>query len=418
MVKNFDILDILFNSSSEAFIIKNNCVSLGMKILDIGCGTGVMSCWLAKQVGPEGLIVAIDNNQNQLTASKVKAKVQKLKNLEFHLKSAYELESLNQYFDMVYCRFILNHLQYPMKVMENIFKILKQSGSFIVEEGIESSAFTYPYADCWGTKRWNNRIPIEDLEGQSRDNNLGMKLLQKMTNVGFNIKDAALVQPLLFTEEQKELVLSAMVKNKQSLLGSENYSIDWQSRVKDFKKVVENQTQCVAFYQSCQVLGTKPNLGKPAETPHILFKLLKISDVTKIFQNNIHMSITEIEVLLINATQNYQKHSTGVYAMELKGSDSLIGLAGFDFPLVEDYIQPEMFIKLCGSYNQNEDFLVEITTALRDYAFSQLSITHFIATLSHNDALLIKVLEKIGMQYQKSLIWHGQKMLLYSITRI
>lgn len=43
-------LDYCFNSTTKEFLL-----SVGLKnaktILDIGCGSGVMTCWIAEQVG-------------------------------------------------------------------------------------------------------------------------------------------------------------------------------------------------------------------------------------------------------------------------------------------------------------------------------------------------------------------------------
>lgn len=36
-----------------------------MKVLDIGCGSGVMSCWIAQHIGHKGRILGIENNANQ-----------------------------------------------------------------------------------------------------------------------------------------------------------------------------------------------------------------------------------------------------------------------------------------------------------------------------------------------------------------
>ena len=41
-----------------------------MTVIDIGCGTGLMTKWLAEQVGETGHIIAIDNRENQLELAK------------------------------------------------------------------------------------------------------------------------------------------------------------------------------------------------------------------------------------------------------------------------------------------------------------------------------------------------------------
>ena len=66
--QGLNILDCLFNQSTQSFVL-NSGLKPGMKVLDIGCGLGTMTAWLAKQVGPDGVVVAIDNNEYQIKAT-------------------------------------------------------------------------------------------------------------------------------------------------------------------------------------------------------------------------------------------------------------------------------------------------------------------------------------------------------------
>lgn len=413
MVKE-SILDVLFNGTSQAFIAKS--IAEGMYILDIGCGTGAMSCWLAKQVGPKGKILAIDNNQTQLMRAKVKAEYEKLFNIEFSLISVYDVSTLKQHFDLVYCRFVLNYLQYPTRVIESAFELLKPGGYFVIEEGIASSAFSYPYNEAWGVKRWYNHISMDDMEGVSQDNNLGMKLVQKMANVGLKVQDINLVQPVLYTQKQKELLLDAIRNEKQSLLENQKHAIDWDDKLKELSKLTDDPTQYFAFYQSCQVRGIKPHRDTSLKTVNFLLKTVKISDLTTIIQCEIGLSPHAIEKLLIEATLNYQKHSAGLYAVMSKNSEQLLGVAGFEFPLIENYIEAVLTIRLSKQY-ETPDILMELAVFLKEYAFNSRAFMHFSAILDPLDALMTSMLMHIGMSYKKNIFHNGKQMHLYSIRQ-
>jgi predicted methyltransferase len=60
-----DLVDRVYNPSSRAF-----CESAGMaegdSVADIGCGHGSMTRWFAEQVGPNGLVYAVDASAQQL----------------------------------------------------------------------------------------------------------------------------------------------------------------------------------------------------------------------------------------------------------------------------------------------------------------------------------------------------------------
>lgn len=42
----------------------------GMRVADVGCGVGMVTAWLAEQVGPEGQVVGIDESAAQLAQAR------------------------------------------------------------------------------------------------------------------------------------------------------------------------------------------------------------------------------------------------------------------------------------------------------------------------------------------------------------
>ncbi len=420
---HYYLLDKFFNPTTEAFMHKAG-IKAGMKVLDIGCGSGIMSAWLAKTVGSEGSVIAIDNNEKQLMIAKAKADLKKLTNIQFHLLPADELRSLKEHFDFVYCRFLLSNVQHPTQIIHAVYDILRPSGTFVAEEGIESSAFTYPFSEAWGIKRWNIRIPMEGLEGHERDANFGMKLFSKMLDIGFKIKEGSLVQPFLTKKEDKALLLDEWLDNKQSFLDQGGKLIDWETKFKGLKEIVENDKQSVAFYQSCQVAGEKPSVKMALESLHLRFKTLNISDTKMILDAfkdetafNPRDSILRIEKFLINSVNNYKRHSVGIYGIELKPDNIFIGLGGFEFKTIEDQTEALLFIKLSSTYKENEAILTEIALTLRDLAFIELGMARFIFNVEPDDILLTKIAKKIGMQYEGKSYHQGKANLIYAMNR-
>lgn len=204
--EGLDILDVMFNQNTQNQI-KQAGLNLGMRVLDIGCGRGAMSLWLATVVGNIGKVLAIDNSENQIKATINLLKGKQPTWLSFKVFSAHDLEKLNESFDMVYCRFILHHIQRPTTVIQKIYDLLPEGGLFVAEEGIVSAAFAYPTITAWGGERLNCPLPSESEE--HRDGNFGMKLFHQMSSVGFKIQSASLYQPLLHTHEQKSYCFTA-----------------------------------------------------------------------------------------------------------------------------------------------------------------------------------------------------------------
>ena len=253
--EGLDILDIMFNSHTQKHILQAG-IQPGLRVLDIGCGRGAMSLWLAEQVGETGRVVAIDNSENQ-----IKATIDLIKDkpdwLEFKIHSAFDLHELNEQFDMAYCRFTLHHLNNPTKVIEKVFNLLPKGGIFIVEEGIVSAAFAYPRTKAWGNERLE--YPLEAEGEEDRDGNFGLKLFNRMVTVGFNVNYAGLFQPLLYTKEQKQLLAgSAREDYKQYALNHGIPLNEWEKRMLEMDRLIENDAGCIGFYQSCIVVGKKP----------------------------------------------------------------------------------------------------------------------------------------------------------------
>lgn len=258
--QGLDILDHLFNPTTQQFIL-NVGLKPGMKVLDIGCGLGTITSWLAKQVLPSGTVTAIDNNEYQVKATLKRLKDSSIANAKAVCLSAYDLESLNETFDFVYCRFILHHINKPTDVIRSVYKILNPNGIFVAEEGLVSQAFSYPFTGAWGHERWHNDPKQHDTEGVSRDGNFGMKLYHVMHTAGFKDLHANLVQPVITSRSDKDLFIKsmfhAMDESKSNFIAEGHTEDEWQTRRDEIKNLSDDPSQIIAFYQSCQVKGVK-----------------------------------------------------------------------------------------------------------------------------------------------------------------
>jgi len=254
--KGLNILDYLYNSSTQQFIMDAG-LKPGMKILDIGCGLGTMTAWLANAVGPKGKVIAIDNNEHQVKATEKQVAENNLNNVTALCHSAYDLEALDETFDFIYCRFVLHHLIKPTEVINTVYNSLNDDGIFAAEEGIVNQAFTYPFTSAWGTERWHNDPKDHDTEGQTRDGNFGIKLYHVMHQAGFKDPTTKLVQPVMQGFDDKSHYLQGMHEGKRGFIESGGSEDEWNKRCEQMKVLVEDESAVIAFYQSCQVSGVK-----------------------------------------------------------------------------------------------------------------------------------------------------------------
>jgi SAM-dependent methyltransferase len=101
-------------------------VTRGMRVIDIGCGTGAIARRVASRVG-HGQVVGLDREPEQIaTARELLASADI--NLTFQIGSAEELPYPDRSFDAAYCRFLLEHVSDPSLVLEEMARVVKQDG--------------------------------------------------------------------------------------------------------------------------------------------------------------------------------------------------------------------------------------------------------------------------------------------------
>jgi SAM-dependent methyltransferase len=253
--QGLDLLDLSFNPTTMSFI-KNFGLKAGMKVLDVGCGTGVMSRWLAQQVGELGKVIAIDNSENQLEAAKEASKDPKFKNIEYKLLSVYDILDLKEKFDLIYCRFVLHHVHSPRKAIKLFYEALNPGGIYVGEEGIISAAFAYPPSFAWAG--YEPKLhPAKERDGEDRDGDFGMKIYFYSKLAGFEIIACQLVQPVLWEKERKSLLLQGLKEFKKTALEQGMTEEQWKKKYEETERLIADDNQIMAFYQSCQVAGKK-----------------------------------------------------------------------------------------------------------------------------------------------------------------
>lgn len=99
----------------------------GWNCLEIGAGTGSVAEWLAKQVAPDGKVVATDINPRFLGLLNVPHLEIRQHNI---LLDPLEID----FYSLVHCRAVLQHLAEPEKALERMAKALRPGGWLLIEE--------------------------------------------------------------------------------------------------------------------------------------------------------------------------------------------------------------------------------------------------------------------------------------------
>lgn len=192
------VLNELTNNSSQNFLLEMG-LKPGMKIMELGCGTGQMTIWLAKYVQPTGTVIAIDNSSEQINIARQLAQKEEVRNIEFYVASAYEIDALgmNGMIDMFFARYVFIHLVDHEPVLKKVKNLLKpETGIVVIQDGIISHLFSYPEIPAVNQLF---DLTLKLYQYCNKDPDIGKKLIKLYKNVGLKVLDYEYHHPLLKT---------------------------------------------------------------------------------------------------------------------------------------------------------------------------------------------------------------------------
>lgn len=99
----------------------------GDKLLDVACGTGVLTIAAAERLGEKGFTAGLDMNPGMLTVAEKLAP-----DIEWHKGVAEDLPWEDQFFDAVVSQFGLMFFEDQQKALREMFRVLKPGGRLVV----------------------------------------------------------------------------------------------------------------------------------------------------------------------------------------------------------------------------------------------------------------------------------------------
>ena len=102
-------------------------VQPGDKVLDVACGTGVLTCAIAQRVGAGGSVTGLDLNPGMLAVAERKAPA-----VDWRKGSAESLPFGDEIFDIVASQFGLMLFGSPESALQEMNRVLKQGGRLLV----------------------------------------------------------------------------------------------------------------------------------------------------------------------------------------------------------------------------------------------------------------------------------------------
>jgi ubiquinone/menaquinone biosynthesis C-methylase UbiE len=117
-----------------ATIVQHLDLQPGMTVLDVGCGPGRVTIPVARKVGPDGEVVAMDIQVDMIRRTQEKATAAHLTNIEFLHAGIGEKKLEHDKFDRVLLVTVLGEIPNREAALKEIFDVLKPGGILSVTE--------------------------------------------------------------------------------------------------------------------------------------------------------------------------------------------------------------------------------------------------------------------------------------------
>lgn len=121
-------------TNRAAVIVQHLDIQPGMSVLDIGCGPGRVTIPVAKQVGPDGEVVAIDIQPGMLRRAREKASVAGISNIRFVELAAGTGQLDRNRYDRALLVTVLGEIPDREAALAEIYDALKPGGILSVTE--------------------------------------------------------------------------------------------------------------------------------------------------------------------------------------------------------------------------------------------------------------------------------------------
>lgn len=143
-------------SAAQAALLEKIGLRPGEQVLDVACGTGLVTLAAASLVGPAGRLTGTDISERMVARARKAAAEAGMANASFERMDAESLQLPDGSFDVATCALGLMYLPDPEAALREIFRVLRPQGRV----GLA----------VWGARRacgWSSLFPIVDAQVRS-----------------------------------------------------------------------------------------------------------------------------------------------------------------------------------------------------------------------------------------------------------
>jgi ubiquinone/menaquinone biosynthesis C-methylase UbiE len=194
-------LEAVYGPASRS-LLQRAGVAPAQRVVDLGCGLGEMTFWMAERVGPVGQSIGVDSSNAQLALARQRTGTVGLHHLSFRQANVHATGLPRATFDLIFARFLLSHLNRPFEALREVCSLLRPGGMFVCEDLDASATFTVPRCEAYER---SVALMLALAERQGADFERGRSLHRLLTEAGLEVLDVTSWQPTLLTGEGKRV---------------------------------------------------------------------------------------------------------------------------------------------------------------------------------------------------------------------
>ena len=165
-IGNFLDSDFRRKMQSPDKIISRSGIKEGMKVLEVGCGSGAFTTFVARAVGDKGEVFALDIQPEMLKQIETKLKRPEnkdIKNIHLINGDALNMPFEDNTFDLVYSITVFQELPNKNKALKEMKRVLKHDGILSITEFLPDP--DYPLKSTTVKMGTSEGFILNDVEG-------------------------------------------------------------------------------------------------------------------------------------------------------------------------------------------------------------------------------------------------------------
>lgn len=176
-------------------------------ILEAGCGVGAQTKIIAAK-NPDSKFISIDISRESINEAQKLITSLDIKNVEFEQADIFSLPFRDEVFDGIVVCFVLEHVNNPVKALNELIRVLKVNGTLIVIEGDHGSTFFYPDSQ-YAHAAINCQVQLQKQHGGN--SNIGRELYPLLNSVG--LINISVTPRVVYADASRPHLVEGFIKN-------------------------------------------------------------------------------------------------------------------------------------------------------------------------------------------------------------